>query len=335
LSGTELTEDFIKIDNGVKIKIVKLRWILITIIIVHCSGSCQSGRGDRQQQIVDRHSRQTPPSELKQMMITDRTSKLNAPQSSYPPKLRILLPLYIYPNWYDRDKYIWQQVVVAAKKVPIVAIINPNSGPDRAPPNIDYQQGIKDLRQVGVKIVGYVPSKYANRDLQAIETDIDLYTKYFNVDGIFIDEVATASDKLDYYRHIYQYIKSRSRHISTPKALPYQVIINPGTDISESFLSQPAADTIVLFENRQKNWMNYHPPAYIKKYSFQHFAALIHTTANPNLMKSTIDRAVKNGFGYIYITNDSTDTANRNPWDSLPKYWQSQVNYIQQLNSAY
>lgn len=282
--------------------------------------------------IVNRHSQQTPTSELKQMTIAARKPKLKAPQSDYPPKLRILLPLYIYPNWYDKDKYVWQQVVNAAKQVSIVAIINPNSGPDRAPPNIDYQQGIQDLRQVGVQILGYVPSKYAKRDLHEIETDIALYTKYFHVDGIFIDEVATAPDKLSYYRQIYQYIKSQPQHLSSTANLSYNVVINPGTDIDESFLRQGAADTIVLFENRQKNWTNYHPPAYVKKYSFQHFAALVHTTANLNLMKSTVDRAVQNGFGYIYITNDSTDTANHNPWDSLPNYWQAQVNYIQQLN---
>ena len=49
-------------------------------------------------------------------------------------------------------------------------------------------------------------------------------------------------------------------------------------------------------------------------------------------MKSTLDRAVKSQFGYIYITNDSTDTNNRNPWDTLPEYWQAEVNYIHQIN---
>ena len=102
-------------------------------------------------------------------------------------RLQILLPLYIYPNWYDKHNYIWTQVIAAAKKVPIVAIINPNNGPNSAPPNADYQQGIRDLQQAGVKVIGYVPSNYAKRDLQAVKADIDLYTKHFHVEGIFID----------------------------------------------------------------------------------------------------------------------------------------------------
>jgi hypothetical protein len=252
-----------------------------------------------------------------QMAIVDR--------SSHDPKLQILLPLYIYPNWYAKDKYVWKQVTIAAKKVPIVAIINPNSGPNHAPPNLDYQQGIEDLHQAGIKIVGYVPTNYANRDLQAVKIDIDLYTKYFKIDGIFIDEAANTPDKLNYYHQLYQYIKSRSPQ--------YQAIVNPGTDIDESYLQQPVADVMVIFENQQKAWANYRLPTYTKKYSSQHFAALIHTTANRKLMKSTLDRVVKYKFGYVYITNDSTNTADRNPWDSLPEYWQSQVNYIQQLNT--
>jgi hypothetical protein len=258
--------------------------------------------------------------------LRDRTQEVVMGRSAHTSKLQILLPLYIYPNWYDRDKYIWKQVVVAAQKVPIVAIINPNNGPNSAPPNPDYQQGLKDLRQAGVKILGYVPTNYTKRDIQAVKADIEVYNKYFNVDGIFVDETANAQDKLNYYQQVYQYTKSRSQR--------YQVIINPGADIIESYLRKPVADVSVNFENYQNVWNNYHPPAYTQNYSPQHFAALVHTTAEPNLMKSTIDQAAKHKFGYIYITNDSTDTTNHNPWDTLPSYWQAQVDYIQKINAG-
>ncbi len=271
--------------------------------------------------------RQSSDAQLPQINTSDRTQKLTVERDLSAPKLKILLPLYIYPNWYDRDKYLWKQVALAAKKVPIVAIINPNNGPDNAPPNTDYQQGIKDLRQAGVKIVGYVPTNYTKRDIQAVKADTDLYIKHFNVDGIFIDESANTQDKLAYYKQVYQHIKSRS-----PR---YQVILNPGTDIAESYVREPVADVLVIFENYQKVWANYQPPAYIKNYTSEHFAALVHTVpTDGRSIKSTLDRAAKHKFGYIYITNDSTDTANNNPWDSLPSYWQAQVSYIQKLNSA-
>jgi hypothetical protein len=242
------------------------------------------------------------------------------------PKLQILLPLYIYPNWYDKNKYAWKQVIAAAKKVSIVAIINPNSGPNNAPPNIDYQQGIKDLHQAGIKIVGYVPSNYSKRDIQSVKTDIDLYTKYFQVDGIFIDEAASSTEKANYYHQLYQYIKSKSTSSS--------VIINPGVTVDETYISQGVADIIITFENNQKNWNSYTSAKHHKNYPARKFAALVHTTVNQKLMKSILDRAVKNNFGYIYITDDSTNTPNKNPWDTLPKYWQAEVNYIQKLNTS-
>jgi hypothetical protein len=279
---------------------VKLAWILTTILISNCL-------------TID------PTLGISEQKILDTTS-------NHHPKLQILLPLYIYPNWYDKNKYAWKQVIAAAKKVSIVAIINPNSGPNNAPPNTDYQQGIKDLHQAGIKIVGYVPSNYSNRAIEAIKTDIDLYTRYFQVDGIFIDEVASSTEKANYYHQLYQYIKSKSKS--------YNVIINPGVNLDESYLSQGVADIIITFENYQKNWSSYAPVKKQKSYPAQKFAALVHTTANRKLMKSTLDRAIKNNLGYIYITNDSTNTPNKNPWDTLPAYWQAEVNYIQQLNSG-
>jgi hypothetical protein len=301
---------------------MKPSWILVTVIFINCSMSCAIV-GIAKPKVLDRQSIEA---RLPQVNVNDRNQQLVLSRSQENAKLKILLPLYIYPNWYDRDKYLWKQVALAAQKVPIVAIINPNNGPDNAPPNSDYQQGIKDLHQAGVKIVGYVPTNYTKRDLQAVKADIDLYIKHFNVDGIFIDETANTQDKLSYYQQIYQHIKSRSSR--------YQVILNPGTDIAESYIHEPVADVLVIFENYQKVWANYHPPAYVKNYASEHFAALVHTAADRQLMTTTLDRAAKHKFGYIYITNDSTDTANQNPWDSLPSYWQAQVNYIQKLNAA-
>lgn len=300
---------------------MKLRWILIAVLIITCSiGYTIYGVTPQlNSQLKDTDSHLQPTNYIGQNRMINLERRNNS-------QLKILLPLYIYPNWYDRDKYLWKQVIAAAKKVTIVAIINPNNGPDRAPPNTDYQQGIKDLHQAGIEMVGYVPSDYSNRDLQAVKADIDLYIKYFHIDGIFIDEMSSDREKIDYYHQLYRYIKAKSPQ--------YLTIVNPGTIVDETYISQPVADLTILLENDRQAWENYRPPAYTKKYSPQRFAALIHTTLDRKTMKNMLDRTKKDRFGYIYITNDSTNTPNQNPWDSLPEYWQAQVNYIHQLNNA-
>ncbi len=298
--------------------LMRVRWLLTTLLILTCwMNLAVLG-------IVEPKKATISTSDIPS---TQRLTKPNISLAKRQSKLNILIPLYIYPNWYDRDNYIWKQVVVAAKKVPITAIINPNNGPNGAPPNVDYQQGIKDLRQAGVKIVGYVHSNYGKRDLKLVKADIDLYIKHFNIDGIFVDETASSRDKLDYYQKVYQYIKSQRKFL--------QVIINPGTDLDESYMKKPVADVAVIFENDLQVWNKYQPPVYVQNYSASHFAALVHTAANSKGMKGILDRVAKSNFGYVYITNDSTNTANHNPWDSLPSYWQAEVDYTQKLNASF
>jgi predicted small secreted protein len=312
---------------------MKLVWILTSILII--GSSIGYGMlGGMKQQTLNLRSSETKPLQQPTSIEIAPNIAIQTHRSELQPQLTILLPLYIYPNWYDREKYAWIQVIAAAKKVPIVAIINPNNGPDNGPPNSDYRQGIQDLRQAGIKIVGYVPTNYANRDLQAVKNDINLYAKHFNIDGIFIDEAASTPDKLTYYRQIYQHIKSRSTTSSNRTTKPFLAIANPGTTIDESYTKQPIADITAIFENYQKVWKNYRSPAYAKYPNSQNFAVLIHTAADRKMMESILDRVARERFGYVYITNDSVDSIDRNPWNSLPDYWESQVDYIQRLNGG-
>ena len=239
--------------------------------------------------------------------------------------LKILLPLYIYPNWYEPDNYTWSQVVTAAKRIPIVAIINPNNGPDGNPPNRDYARGLEDLKQADVTTIGYVHTQYGDRPIAEVKRDIDLYYQYFGVRGIFIDESASNVAEIDYYQDIYNYIKAKGdREL---------VIINPGTHTDREYITRPAADTSVIFENYSHVWGEYQPQAYVDSNQSEHFASLIHSVSDAATMKSHLDKAVESNIGYIYITDDSPNNDDGDPWNSLPPYWQEEVDYIRDLNN--
>ncbi len=239
-------------------------------------------------------------------------------------QIKILLPLYIYPNWYEPESYVWSDVARAAEQVPIVAIINPNNGPDGNPPNRDYERGLKDLRQSDMTILGYVYTKYGDRPIEEVKQDIDLYHNYYDVDGIFLDESASNLKQLDYYQKIYNYIKTKTNLD--------QVIINPGTHTDEDYLTRPAADTSVIFENNSQAWEGYEPKSYVSSYKTKRFASLIHSVPDATTMKSHIDHCVARNIGYIYVTDDSPTGSDGDPWNSLPSYWQKEVDYISSLS---
>ncbi len=235
----------------------------------------------------------------------------------------ILIPLYSYPSWYN-NHYIWQDIAAASMKVPITAIINPNNGPGNGAPNRDYVRGIRDLQKGNVNIIGYVATNYGKRNIKEVKADIDIYGKYFDIKGIFIDEAASGKEKLDYYQEVYQYIKGKPKFMT--------VILNQGTHPDEGYLNRPAGDNLVIFENYSHAWDKYEPQAYIQKYNAGKFSCLIHTVPDVETMKNHIDKAVVRNIKYIYVTDDSPNSPDKDPWNSLPSYWQEQVNYLQSLN---
>lgn len=229
--------------------------------------------------------------------------------------IRILIPLYAYPEWYRPASYIWDDVARSASRVPITAVINPDSGPGAGFPNSDYARGLADLAAGGVTIAGYVHSSYGLRDLQEVTHDVDQYTNSPLVTAIFVDETAPDTSSLAYYRDLYTHIHSRMNFSA--------VIVNPGTPIAEEYLSQGAADTAVVFEN-DTGWSNYVADAYVTNYPANRFSVLVHGCPDDEAMRRDVDIAVHRNVGWIYVTDDGLP----NPWDSLPPYWDALVDHV-------
>jgi hypothetical protein len=110
---------------------------------------------------------------------------------SVPATPQLWIPLYIYPD--SR----WDEVAAANSRVPFTAIINPDSGPDSGPPNFNYEIGLNTLRNGCVTILGYIHTAYGTRSLDEVKADIDLYDKYFDIHGIFVDETSSSADQLE------------------------------------------------------------------------------------------------------------------------------------------
>lgn len=228
----------------------------------------------------------------------------------------ILVPAYFYPGT------LWSSLNWAAGRVPLIAIMNPNSGPDTTQ-NPDYVAAVNGLRAAGGRVIGYVSTSYSARNTNTVKTDIDRYFSFYSVDGIFLDEMTDDADTnhLNYYAALYQYIQTKGTNLL--------VVGNPGINTLEAYLTRPTADVLVTFEVNTgyathvvDDWVTNHPA--------RHFCHLPYNVASATTMTNTVNLAAARNVGWIYVTGDS----GANPWDTLPVYWTNEVNHVQSLNTS-
>jgi len=214
----------------------------------------------------------------------------------------LIISLYTYPGT------TWDQVAVAKKahpSVPIIAIINPASGPGTS---IDtkYVTGIQELKSAGVIVLGYVYTNYASRNMSSVIDDIDTYKKWYPVDGIKFDQMANTPGFESYYSNLTAYAKSQGFTFT---------VGNPGTDTKPSYIG--TVDNIIIYEGPGlptiPTLAGWHTSYDKSNFSGESFGV------------STLDEAAEftesQYLGYMYITNDILP----NPYDSIPPYLSTEV----------
>lgn len=240
--------------------------------------------------------------------------------------VNIMVPAYFNPTG---NPTAWAALNSAANALPnrVVAIANPANGPYSARQS-DYAAAITSLQNAGGRVIGYVYSSYANRALDAVKADVDLwYSFYPTINGIFVDEVANTDGKQPYYLALYNYIKSKSSSSL--------VVNNPGTSTLPSYLfynGARVADVICIFESSGSAALQWSKDAWTASYPRSNFYLLAYNTANVNVNNfdygDIIDRAYQQNVGWVYVTDDNLP----NPWDTIATYFSNEVNYIAQYN---
>ena len=99
---------------------------------------------------------------------------------------KIAIPLYLWPG-YGRLPCAWETILTSPEKNPIV-VVNPDSGPGSTAFDL-FKDAVHKCQAVGIKVVGYVRTEYAERSLDVVFKDLKLYKDWYNVDGFFIDEM--------------------------------------------------------------------------------------------------------------------------------------------------
>ena len=178
--------------------------------------------------------------------------------------LRLAIPAYSYPH---AGSEFWARLAKAAPALALV-VANPGDGPGTAPdPN--YAGSIALLRSRGVDVVGYVRTTYGDRGVAETLADVDRWSAWYQVAGIFFDEVSTTLADVGHYRVLASHVRSRS-------ASQGRVIFNPGTQTAEEYM--PLCDVVLNFEG---SWATYcasfaDNPSWVQAYSASRFWHLIY-----------------------------------------------------------
>ncbi len=223
-----------------------------------------------------------------------------------------LVPAYFYPSGAGLDG--WNRLASDSGSITIEAILNPASGPGTTQdPN--YVAVVNKLRTAGGHVFGYVSTEYGNRDMNAVKDDIDKYISFYNISGIFIDEMANSQERLPYYEKLYQYIKVFHSD--------FKVIGNPGMPYTlEGYLG--AADTLVIFEGSVGVYGDFRPmdtAPWVANYPRERFANIVYAARSKTDLIYTLDQAGQNRAGSVYITDGRLP----NPYQGLPAYWGQEV----------
>ena len=244
-----------------------------------------------------------------------------APAGFAPDAKGLLIPAYFYPTWWDAETNRWDEVVEAAARVPVVAIINPGSGPGTES-NADYTRAVDEVRQAGGRLIGYVHTSYTARDSATVLAEVDRYYDWYGVDGIFFDEVTNGADAdhLAYYRACFEHVRARDA-----EAL---VVLNPGTDTPADYLD--VSTQMMIFEKDHANnpLTAWSPRSWVGGTEAQRVSVLSHNVPDEAAMRAALAYADSVNAGWFYITDDVLP----NPWDTLPGYWEALVDGVRGLN---
>ncbi len=235
--------------------------------------------------------------------VVDATN--DAPNDAAAASTGVIIPLYTYPT--DGTWAAVIQAKTAHPSVPIVAIINPDSGPGTSKSS-DYATGITNLQTAGVIVIGYVPTGYGTKSYSALPTVeaaiSDYATWYPSIDGIFFDEMSSDAGEATYYQSIATYVASKSLKIT---------VGNPGANVPAALLG--IFTNLVIYESGGYPAAS-KVDAYFTKYGSQPFSFIAYgVAALPSLQ--TLSSYVR----WLYVT----DLDGSNPYGALPSYFAAEV----------
>ena len=229
----------------------------------------------------------------------DSTTSMQSSSTSNINKTGIIVPLYTPPSdpsWINliNDK-------TSHPNIPIIAIINPSNGPG-ASKNGQYSLGIAELRYNNIIVLGYVYTGYGSRSVFSVESDISNYKNWYNVSGIFFDEMAFTSGHESYYATLSSYAKSLGMNFT---------VGNPGIDLPLSYYG--IFNIVNVYESRGYPSSQQFSTIWYSNLPSKGFSIIV---TGVNSLNQSFVKSIAGRVGYVYITNASDP----NPFNALSPF---------------
>jgi hypothetical protein len=240
-------------------------------------------------------------------------------QTAPRPNVRLLVPAYFYPA--GNGLKAWQQMIASASRAPMVAIVNPDSGPGKRVDE-NYADLFRLSKGSQITLIGYVTLSYAKRPISAVKADVDSWLHFYpNVRGIFFDEQPSGPEGVAFATECFAYARSR---IADPL-----LVTNPGTRCEPAYVSARDSPAVCMFEHDQ-GFDKYQLPDWADRFGANRFAVLLYGVTAAEPMRQSLRTAIRKRAGYAYIT----DARGPMPWNRLPSYWDEEVAAVAQANGA-
>ena len=198
----------------------------------------------------------------------------------------------------------WSLVTARASAVRLV-VLNPSSGP--GPGRRESCAVLAGrLRRAGIRRIGYVNTDYGTRPRSDVRHECAAFRDWYDVDGVFLDQVSSDVAGLDAYEHYVLDARSLGCHT---------VVLNPGVYPHRAYLD--LANLVVTFEGNLETHRGVQVPQWAMSLPPQRFCHLVY-----GVPESEIDdvrrRAARSNAGALYLT----DGVAPNPWGTLAGYWE-------------
>lgn len=210
---------------------------------------------------------------------------------------RLLVPLYVHPA---ADPGAWAALLEAAPRLYAV-VLNVADGPGtRCDPQ--FRAEAARLRSAGVRLLGYTDTGYGRRPVRAAVTDIRRHRRWYDVDGVFLDQVPVQAALLPRYRRLV----TAARVLGARTA-----VLNPGTHPDPGYAS--LADVLVTFEGSWEEYRRAGMPAWTADHPPGGFCHLVYGV--PEGREGEVARTAGRRGAGVHCAVPGTGA---NPWQSVP-----------------